>query len=184
MERRKMQELESARANQSNGVIESKNSSDGERDISINGRCSSSNGHSKTVRERKDSGRSGWQVEFDKTLSSEDRPSSSASTADFGFNDDLLCDHSLCFYKFYLSAIIRLWLNNFSFSLLNRPNEPGWKSAKIGPASCLENISKILPRSIRVHIYRFCLRRMSGNYHFLPCRFYLEKGIHINWILF
>lgn len=94
MERRKMQELESARANQSNGVIESKNSSDGERDISSNGRCSSSNGHSKTVRERKDSGRSGWQVEFDKTLSSEDRPSSSASTADFGFNDDLLCDHN------------------------------------------------------------------------------------------
>ena len=93
MERRKMQELESVRANQSNGAIDSKSTSDGEGTAapnSSNGRCSSSNGY------LKDNGdRSGWQAAFDKTISSEDRPSSSASVAEIGFNEDLLCEHSM-----------------------------------------------------------------------------------------
>ncbi len=45
--------------------------------------------------------RSEWQAEFDKSLT-DDRPSSSASDGDIGFNDDLLCTHGNQIYIFQL----------------------------------------------------------------------------------
>ena len=37
--------------------------------------------------------RSEWQAEFEKTLEWENRPSSSSSMGEIGFNEDLLCPH-------------------------------------------------------------------------------------------
>jgi len=150
MERRKMQELESARANQSNGIIESKTTSDDQKlgALSSNGRCSSSNGHSKEVRERRDSGRSGWQVEFDKTLSSEDRPSSSASITDFGFNDDLLCEHSLCFYFISISNELFL-IFLFSCSILTDQMTPDESLRKLVQPAVWQIFQKYFPEALQ-----------------------------------
>lgn len=39
--------------------------------------------------------RSEWQAEFEKTLEWENRPSSSSSIGEIGFNEDLLCPHGV-----------------------------------------------------------------------------------------